>query len=143
MRVTIQREPSKGGATLSRMYVDGVFVCDILEDVVREIPGVPVSQWKIKGATAIPAGVYRLTLELSNRFGPDTLTVNKVDGFDGVRMHGGNTAAHTEGCPLTGWRNSSCTVARSQDALKAFRAIVVPEIKSGRTVMLEILPARK
>lgn len=143
MRVTVQREPSKDGATLSRLSIDGVYVCDIIEDVVREVPGAPVEKWKVKGETAIPAGVYRLTLETSQRFGPETLTVSGVNGFVGIRMHGGNTAADTEGCPLPGWRNGTCTVTKSQRALKAIRSIVVPEIKSGRAVMIEYLAARK
>jgi len=94
--------PSRDGATQGVLSLDGVHICYTLEDVVREVPGVPVERWKIKAETAIPAGIYRLSLENSGRFGPDTLTINNVPGFVAIRMHGGNTAANTEGCPLLG-----------------------------------------
>jgi hypothetical protein len=71
---------------------------------VRERPGVPVLEWKVPRETAIPAGRYRITLEMSPRFGPDTLTVNSVPGFEGVRCHGGTTKADTEGCIILGSR---------------------------------------
>jgi hypothetical protein len=41
--------------------------CDTLEDLVREVPGVPVEQWKIPGETAIPAGEYEILLTRSER----------------------------------------------------------------------------
>ena len=99
MKITIQRAPSHGGATIGKLSIDGIMACYTLEDEVREVPGQPVSEWKIKGATAIPAGEYRVTLEDSGRFGPDTLTINNVPGFQYIRMHAGNTSADTEGCP--------------------------------------------
>jgi hypothetical protein len=139
--LTMQREPSKGGATLSKLYFQGVHVCDILEDEVREIPGVPVAEWKEKGRTAIPADTYKLSLQMSSRFGPDTLTVDDVPGFQYIRIHGGNTQFDTEGCLLPGNRNTPNTVAHSRVALSSLRNIVVPKIMAGEDVWLEILPA--
>ena len=74
MKLTLMRQPSEAGATVGKLFIDGAFVCWTLEDEIREVEGRPVSEWKIKGATAIPAGQYRVTLEPSARFGPDTLT---------------------------------------------------------------------
>lgn len=141
MLLTMQREPSKNGATLSKLFNGTDFICDICEDVVREVSGQPVSAWKIFGETAIPAGVYQITFEPSARFGPNTLTVNDVDGFKGVRIHGGNTAANTEGCLLPGSRNSSCTVAASQDHLAILRSLIRESVDAGETVELEIMAA--
>lgn len=92
MKLAIHRRPSVGGATIGKLYIDGVYACCTLEDEIREIEGQPVADWKIKGATAIPAGVYRVTLEHSNRFGADTLTLHDVPGFTSIRMHAGNFA---------------------------------------------------
>jgi hypothetical protein len=102
--LTLQRQPSNGGSrTFGELRRENAQrLCYTLEDEVREIPGQPVAAWKIKGATAIPAGRYLLTLEHSPRFGPDTLTLRDVPGFTGVRMHAGNTEHDTEGCPLLG-----------------------------------------
>lgn len=102
MNLLLQSGPSKDKATSGSLFVDGVWECYTLEDEVREVPGQPVSTWKVPKETAIPAGRYKVTLETSARFGPDTITINAVPGFVGVRMHGGNTAEDTEGCPLVG-----------------------------------------
>lgn len=70
-----------------------VQVCYTLEDVVRSGPKVP-------GETAIPAGTYPLLITYSNRFKRLLPLVDNVPGFAGIRMHGGNTSANTEGCLL-------------------------------------------
>ena len=135
------REPSAGGATLSKVYIGDKYVCDILEDVVREVPGVPVEQWKIKGETAIPAGRYKISLETSTRFGPDTLTLENVPGFQYIRIHGGNTSKDTEGCLLPGARSGTAKVAFSQLSLVTLRGHIIPVIHGGGEVWWTIVPA--
>lgn len=138
---TMFRETSQGGATMSRLFLGLDYICDVLEDEVREIPGVPVSEWKIKGATAIPAGTYEIILRQSGRFGPDTMTLMNVPGYEYIRIHGGNSSADTEGCLLPGVRNSLVTVDHSRVNLAKLKAIVLPAIKAGQMVELEIIPA--
>lgn len=108
---------------------------------MREVPGVPVSEWKIKGATAIPAGTYEIELRQSARFGPDTMTLLDVPGYQYIRIHAGNTSADTEGCLLPGIRNSLVTVGHSRNNLAKLKAIVVPAIRTGQKVTIEIIPA--
>ena len=76
MKLLLERQPSHLTCTLGSLYVNDEFECFTLEDVVREIEGRPVSEWKIHGQTAIPAGEYFVTLENSPRFGVGTLTIN-------------------------------------------------------------------
>ena len=135
------REPSQGGATLSKLFLGLDFICDVLEDEVREVPGVPVSEWKIKGHTAIPSGTYEIALRQSGHFGPDTMTLMEVPGFSYIRIHGGNTIGDTEGCLLPGTRNSLVTVGQSRVNLERIKAIVVPAIRAGQKVEIEIIPA--
>ena len=147
MKLDQYREPSTKGATLSTLVCTQpnetpTFVCDILEDVVREVPGQPVDAWKVHGETAISAGTYEVTFENSARFGPNTLTVNAVPGFVGIRIHGGNTSANTEGCLLPGLRNSEYTVARSQDNLQALRSLCREAVDRGEKITLTIHPAK-
>ena len=47
----------------------------------------------------------------------------------------------TEGCLLPGVRNSLVTVGHSRDNLAKLKAIVLPAIKAGQMVELEIIPA--
>ncbi len=107
MKLTLQRTHGNQTTTWGKLFADGKFVCYTLEDLVREVAGQPVDVWKVKGATAIPStrfvgSAYVVTLEKSPRFGVNTLTINSVPGFLGVRMHAGNTTADTEGCVLLG-----------------------------------------
>lgn len=91
--------------TLSHLYLNGAEFpgcAYILEDAVREIPGVPVEQWKIKAETAIPVGRYIVKKTMSARWGKLMWEITGVPGFLGIRPHAGNTSHDTEGCPITG-----------------------------------------
>ena len=140
MIITLQRRPSHGEATIGKLSIDGTFACYTLEDQVREVPGQPVEAWKIHGKTAIPAGDYRITLENSNRFGPDTLTVNNVPGFSGVRMHAGNTSEDTEGCPLLGMQatDTSLIGGTSRPAVALVKGEVQRAISRGELVTMQV-----
>lgn len=102
MEIIMNRKPTIEDTTFGNLEINGEFFCYTLEDAVREVVGKPVSEWKIKGRTAIPVGRYQITLESSPRFGPETITVNDVPGFSFIRMHSGNSHESTEGCPIVG-----------------------------------------
>jgi len=76
--------------------------CWTFEDVVREVPGQPVTTWKIAHETAIPEGMYRIRFTPSARFHGLMPQLMDVPGFDGIRIHAGNTSADTSGCILVG-----------------------------------------
>lgn len=74
----------------------GNFSCWTLEDKVR------ILGQKIAGQTAIPLGTYAVTIDMSIRFQCLMPHVLDVPGYDGIRIHKGNTEADTEGCILLG-----------------------------------------
>lgn len=90
------------GYTAGVLTANGSFLCNTMEDQVREIPGQPVEKWKIRGETAIPRGRYRVRLSMSPRFKRVLPELLDVPGFTGIRIHRGNTAKDTEGCILVG-----------------------------------------
>jgi hypothetical protein len=130
MNPLLQRLPSDEHRTHGDLYIDGQWCCYTLEDVVRDV--------KIKGETAIPAGTYRITLEHSPRFGPNTITVNKVPGFVGVRIHAGNTEADTEGCPLVGQVRADASILHSRAALDELKPEIAAALQAGEDVWLEV-----
>ena len=140
MQLTLKRRPSQFDATVGDLYIDTKHICYTLEDLVRERPGVPVAQWKVKGKTAIPAGVYPVTLEYSPKYGEDTLTIQNVPGYQYIRMHAGNTAADTEGCILLGTQASDHTLVggSSRPAVALVHSLVAPVIQAGMQVSIEI-----
>lgn len=140
MKLTLQRRESKAGATIGKLFIDGVFACHSLEDEIREIEGQPVESWKVHGKTAIPAGTYSVTLEMSGRFGPDTLTINDVPGFKYIRMHAGNTAKDTEGCLLLGMQATEFSLigGTSRPAVALVKSEVKKAIERGEVVTIEV-----
>lgn len=127
MNLTLLRHKSGLNATIGTLLNDGAFLCYTLEDVVREVPGQPVEAWKVKGETAIPAGRYRVTITPSQRFGRDLPLLHDVPGFEGVRIHTGNTAADTEGCILVGTMLAGESIVESR---KAF-AELLPKLQAA------------
>lgn len=154
MELQLDRQPSKLAATFGDLYVDGVFECYTLEDQIREPAdwranlktfadyATAVAKWKIHSQTAIPAGRYRITLEPSQRFGPDTITINAVPGFTSIRMHGGNTAADTEGCVLVGdvvdLGKARISGATFDHVLADLKASIKEAIDAGKEVWITI-----
>lgn len=139
MRLRLERFEFQPDVTLGKLYVDGVYQCFILEDVVREEPGIPVAQWKVSGKTAIPTGTYNLIYNMSNRFKRNMFLLLNVPGFEGIRIHSGNTSADTEGCLLTGTMRTSNAVQGSKGALAVLELKVVPSIQRGEKVTVEII----
>jgi hypothetical protein len=96
LELHLQRQPSPADRTLGNITDNGVHQCFSLEDQVRPA-GV-----KVHGATAIPAGRYQVVISMSKRFGKLLPELVGVPGFAGIRIHGGNGPADTEGCILVG-----------------------------------------
>jgi len=80
-----------------------VWSCFVCEDTVRgDGDAKTVSQWKIKGESAIPYGTYRVKKTWSKKYGKPVWELQNVPGYTGIRIHPGNTEEHTEGCLLFG-----------------------------------------
>jgi len=96
MKIEVKRFEYGTNFTISRLFLDGSFQCYVLEDVVR------TTGIKIKKITAIPAGEYKLDLDFSPRYQKIMPHILSVPGFEGIRIHSGNTDEDTEGCLLVG-----------------------------------------
>lgn len=93
-------------STISELWVNGIMFCHMLEDRDRGL-----HQWmsleeiaaiKVARKTAIPRGFYHCKMTMSPHFGKMMPEILNVPGFSGARMHAGNHADNTEGCPLFG-----------------------------------------
>lgn len=138
MNLLLQRDVLAPGFTLGQLFIDQVKFCETLEDAVREVPGAPVAQWKIKGETAIPAGRYRVVIDMSLRFGRPMLHLLDVLGFDGIRMHGANTALDVEGCIGVGKLRTVIGVKLCKDVLARLEARVALALAKGEDVWIEV-----
>ena len=93
MKLEVRRGISGRPGTFGELHVDGGFFCYTLEPPMLDPPVKP---------RAIPAGTYPLTITHSDRFGRDMPLVDDVPGFEGIRIHVGNTVVDTVGCLLVG-----------------------------------------
>jgi len=94
MKLKLIRQPSSEKSTQGVLYLDDVWECFTLEDVVRPV--------KIPKETAIPEGSYKVVLDYSNRYKRIMPHILNVPNFEGIRIHAGNTMEDTEGCILVG-----------------------------------------
>ena len=138
MELSLKRRPTFKGATIGELYIDGDLECFTLEDAVREVPGKPVSAWKIPKQTAIPRGRYRVTIDMSTAFHKMMLHILDVPGFAGIRIHKGNDIDDTEGCILVGLHATQTTVTQSKLAFDPLFDKIQSALNDGQSVFISI-----
>ena len=138
MKLRLERFQHDLTCTIGNLFADEQFVCFILEDPVREVDRQPVSFWKVKGDTAIPRGTYVVKLTWSNRFQHFMLQLMDVPGFDGIRIHTGNTNVDTEGCLIPGMEVGTESVLKSKVAYDHLLSIVNPVLQAGESITIEV-----
>ena len=135
MKLTLRRIHYDPDYTVGELFIDGVKHCFTLEDTFREV-NAPVTTWKIPGKTAIPTGTYKVEVTFSARFTKPLPILVDVPGFEGIRIHPGNTSSDTEGCILVGqdWDGGDC-ISKSRIAFTP----LFDRIQQSNDVMIEIL----
>ncbi len=91
--------------TIGKMYIDGDYFCDTLEDRVRDINKngkFDNGEVKVAGETAIPYGRYQVVVTMSPRFKRELPRLLNVPNFEGILIHRGNTDKDSAGCLLLG-----------------------------------------
>ena len=111
--------------TIGRLFIDGKYFCDTLEDPVRPLDSVDD---KIYSKTAIPAGKYKISMSIVspkysirksyNWCGGRLPRLLDVPFFEGILIHSGNTPDHTAGCILVGENKIKGQVINSMNTLK-------------------------
>lgn len=144
MEILFDRDIRTQRSTTSKVYVDGEFECFSIEDRDRrlstDMPLDEITAKKVKGQTAIPEGKYKCIVTHSNRFDrPLPLLVN-VPGFEGVRIHPGNTSADTEGCLLPGVSRQVDFVGSSRVAFEKLFIKIKNAIAADQQVWIIIKP---
>lgn len=130
MKLTLARKWRTEKSCIGPLDVDGKHECFILEDPPRDI--------KIPGITGIPAGTYQIIITYSPRFKREMPLLVGVPGFDGVRIHPGNTADDTEGCLITGRTHGPDWVGESRLAYGALFEKIRIALLAGEFVAIEI-----
>lgn len=133
MKVLLKRIYNCSTYCIGHIYVDGTYVCDTIEDTDRGLdklwPLSKILKTKVKSKTAIPTGMYTLTLNIvSPKFSQVEYYKNfckgrlprllKVPGFEGILMHKGSTERSSAGCLIVGYNTVKGCVTNSQEAFE-------------------------
>lgn len=154
MEILVDRVWKKESYSIGRLYIDGIFFCNTLEDTDRGLTQtMPIEEIKkIKKAsiTAIPTGIYAIDMNtISPRFSKNSWLVKNcngarlprlidVPGFTGVLIHLGNTAKDTDGCILVGKNDIKGMVTKSKDTFLCLYNKMKAVHKKGEKITITI-----
>ena len=146
MKLVLERTFRGSAYTIGKLYVDGDYFCDTLEDVDRglssDMPLSEINEKKVYGETAIPAGTYKVVMNVVSPKFKDRAwakpwdgklpRLENVPGYEGVLIHVGNKAEDTLGCILVGQNkvkgqviNSTATFDKLMDLLTQTNDITI------------------
>lgn len=138
--------------TIGKLYIDGEYFCDTVEDVDRgllqSMPLAEIKKIKVQDETAIPRGTYQITMKVQS---PKYSQRNQYDFckgylprllnvpcFEGVLMHIGNSAKDSSGCILVGKNNAKGMVLESTVTFKKLYSKLKDADDKGEKIMIEI-----
>lgn len=135
MKLKVERLWKKPGYTVGRLYVDGKFFCNTLEDTVRDLNRVR----KIPGKTAIPYGEYKVVFNWSPKFGRNLPRLLNVPAFEGILIHPGNTADDSSGCIPVGKNTEVGRLTESRYTSDKLNVLVEDAQRKGESITIEIV----
>lgn len=136
MEITVKRTFKGTSYTIGKLYIDGQYFSDTIEDAVRNLPAVCPDtpkgrsckcKEKVYARTAIPAGTYKVTMEHSPRFKRTLPYLQDVPHFIGILIHSGNTDADSAGCIIVGRNTVKGKVLESRATLDKLIARIEEE----------------
>lgn len=137
MEIKLIREVFTDKSTIGRLLIDGLFYGWTLEDTDRQLEE-DINR-KIRGKTAIPTGRYRVIITWSPRFKRDLPLLLNVPGFEGIRIHSGNTPEDTEGCILVGKTRDEDFVGQSRVAFNEVFDAIQSALNNNEEVFITIV----
>lgn len=139
MELLLKRIAKKNDYTIGKLYVNGTYFCDTLEDKDRGLTSnmstEEIANKKVYGKTAIPTGKYTIIWNYSNKFKKMMPLLLNVPGYAGVRIHSGNTEKDTLGCILVGINSQIGKVLNSRSTTSKLYAIISKACNKERVTL--------
>lgn len=148
MKLILKRIALRDTYTIGKLYIDGVYFCDTLEDKVRDLNKngkFDNGEKKVYGETAIPYGTYKVDMNtVSPRFknrvwakpyGGKIPRLLNVNSFEGVLIHPGTTSKDTSGCLLVGRNTIVGKLTQSQNTFHK----LMSKLKGQKDITIEIV----
>lgn len=138
MKLLLKRIYFNPTYTIGKLFINGLYFCDVLEDVNRDSNKdgdlQDEGEAKVYGKTAIPFGTYKVVLTMSNRFKKVLPLLIDVPEFEGIRIHEGNDSEDTHGCLLVGENKVKGKVINSASTMKKLMAT----LRRSKNIQIEI-----
>lgn len=135
MKLRVERLWKKPAYTVGRLFVDGKFFCNTLEDTVRDLS----NEKKGYGKTAIPYGEYKVVYNWSPKFGRNLPRLLNVPAFEGILIHPGNTADDSAGCILVGRNTEVGRLTESRYTSDKLNVLIEDVQRGGESITIEIV----
>lgn len=135
MKLRVERLWKKPAYTVGRLFVDGKFFCNTLEDTVRDLS----NEKKVYGKTAIPYGEYKVVYNWSPKFGRNLPRLLNVPAFEGILIHPGNTADDSAGCILVGKNTEVGRLTESRYTFDKLNVLIEDAQRRGESITIEIV----
>ena len=143
MEIQLIRKYRKTNYTIGQLFINGQYFSDTLEDTDRGLKESmsleEIRRIKVFGSTCIPYGTYKVTITYSPKFKKNLPLINNVKGFEGIRIHSGNTNYDTQGCVLLGFNKVKGKVINSKDTVDKFINLVQKAIDIGEQITIHII----
>lgn len=142
MKLYLHRKYKKDKYTIGKLYIDGKYFCDTLEDTDRglraDMRADKILELKEYGNTAIPTGTYIIKRHYYTKMKQYVPQLLSVPGYIGILIHPGNTAKDTLGCILVGVNKEVGKVLDSRATFSKLWEILNPALLKGEAVTIEI-----
>lgn len=142
MKIKLYRKYIKPNYCIGKLYINDEYFSDVLEDPDRGLQDTmsiqEIQQLKVKGDTCIPYGTYDITITYSPKFKKRLPLINNVKGFEGIRIHSGNTSKDTEGCLLLGFNKIKGKVINSKETVDKFITSIQQALNKGEEITIQI-----
>lgn len=152
MKLLLKRIFKGPSYTIGKLYINGVFECDTLEDTDRGLTSQmtleEIKAKKMYGVTAIPTGTYSINMTTVSPKFKDRVwakpykgllpRLENVKGYEGVLIHVGNKAEDTLGCILVGENKVKGQVINSTATFYELMTVLLKAQSAGEVIELTI-----
>ena len=154
MKLRLERRWPKATYTIGVLFIDGIRYCETLEDYDRGLkqsdPLATIQRRKVAGETAIPKGVYEVTMNVTSpKYAAVAWYYNfcrgkmprlkDVPGFDGILIHPGTDALDTRGCILVGKNTKVGKLTESRASFQEIYKQMKEAADHGEKITIEIV----
>lgn len=153
MKILVKRIAKRPTYTIGKLYIDGNYICDTLEDTDRNLTQKmsleEIKKKKVYGQTAIPTGTYEVTMNVvSPKFSQKSFyqqickgklpRLLNVPGFEGILLHvadGYKGAELVQGCIGIGENKIVGGLLNGKETFKKVYSI----LKDSKNIVITIM----